>query len=263
MTAIILGLPAEQGDVYRTWTHAMAQQQQTDPEGAAANLRAMEEYFSAMLEKRKVDPGDDVLSAVVHTEVDGERLTDEEVKDFWIVLLLGGIDNTTKILSNMFWRLAWDIELRRRLLAHPELIGTAVDEFLRYYSPAMAVRVVAEPISIRGVDMEPGQFVVQALPIQNRDPRQFPNPDVFIPDRTPNRHHALGLGIHRCLGQHLIKVEARVAAEEFLRRIPEFELDPLEETEWLHGQVSGIQRLPIVFPPGGGQRPRRVATAHA
>jgi cytochrome P450 len=250
-TAIIMGLPPESGDVYRTWTHAMAQQQHTDPEGAARVMGEMDDWFADLLEERKRNPGEDILSAIIQADVDGERLTDQEVHDFFVVLLLGGIDNTSKLLSNMFWRLSWDRELRRRLIAHPELIGTTVEECLRYYSPAMAVRVVgSEPVTLHGHTMQPGQFVVQMLPIMNRDPRQFDNPDVFLPDRAPNRHLALGLGIHRCLGAHLLKIEAAVAAQEFLRRIPEFELDPDGHTTWLKGQVSGMEHVPIAFAPG-------------
>jgi cytochrome P450 len=263
MTAIILGLPPEDGDVYRTWTHAMAQQQHTEPEEAARQLATMDAVFQELLVERRRHPGDDVLSGVAHAEVDGQMLNDQEIYDFFAVLLLGGIDNTTKILSNMFWRLAWDRELRRRLIAHPELLPTAVDETLRYYSPAMTVRVINEPVTVYGAEMEPDQFLVKALPIINRDSRQFPNPDVFIPDRAPNPHLALGLGIHRCLGAHLVKIEARVAAEEFLRRIPDFELDPDGSTSWLHGQVGGMMQVPIVFPPGAreGEREPDLALA--
>jgi cytochrome P450 len=244
----------------------MAQQQHTDPEGAAKVMGEMNEWYAKLVEERKRDPGDDVRSGVIHAEVDGERLTDEEVYDFFVVLLLGGIDNTTKLLSNFSWRLSWDVELRRRLIAHPELMPTAVDECLRYYSPAMTVRVVGdEPVTFRGCKMKPGQFIVKMLPIANRDSREFANPDQFIPDRSPNRHVALGIGIHRCLGAHLLKIEARVAMEELLRRIPEFEPDPRGDTSWLLGQVGGMQQVPVVFPPGGaeGQDSRDRAVTHA
>ena len=117
--------------------------------------------------------------------------------------------------------------------------------------------------------MEPGQFVVQCRPMMNRDPRQFENPDVFIPDRAPNRHVALGLGIHRCLGAHLLKIEARVAAEEFLRRIPEFEPDPAGETELAAGpgrrHGAGPDRVParrrVRDPEGSQRRTRRLRAA--
>ncbi len=252
LTAIILGLPPEHGALYRSWTHAMSQGIHTDPEGARKKLAELDEYFAEMLADRRKHPGDDVLSLVIQSEVDGQRLTDQEIKDFWVVLLLGGIDNTTKLLGSMFWRLAWDRELRRRHVDHPELLTTSIEEFLRYYSPAYTCRIVVEPVTVGGVTMEPGQHVVLGLPIANRDPRQFEHPDVFDPERSPNRHLGLGLGIHRCLGAHLVRVEARVACEEFLKRIPVWELDPEKQLKWIAGQVSGMETVPIVFPAGGG-----------
>jgi cytochrome P450 len=252
LTAIILGLPVQDGALYRSWTHAMSQGIHTDPEGAMAKLAELDAYFADLLARRRKNPGDDVLSLVVQSEVEGGRLTDQEIKDFWVVLLLGGIDNTTKLLGSMFWRLAWDKELRRRLVCHPDTIPTAVEEFLRYYSPAYSCRVVIEPVTMHGISFEPGQHIVLGLPIANRDPRQFDRPDVFDPARSPNRHIGLGMGIHRCLGAHLVRVEARVAAEEFLSRVPEFELDPAKKPKWLAGQVSGMETVSIVFPAGGG-----------
>jgi cytochrome P450 len=252
LTALILGLPPEDGQLYRSWTHAMSQGIHSDPEDAQKKLGEMHEYFVQLLADRRSKPGDDVLSGVVDAEVDGERLTDLEIEDFFVVLLLGGIDNTTKLLGSMFWRLAWDHELRRRLVDHPEMFPSAVDEFLRYYSPAYTCRLVVESVTIAGVAMEPGQHIVLGLPIANRDPRQFDHPDVFDPERSPNRHVALGMGIHRCLGAHLVRMEARVAAEEFVKRIPRWELDPERRSTWLCGQVSGMQEVSIVFPAGGG-----------
>jgi cytochrome P450 len=251
MTAMIMGRPPEDGDRYRTWVHAIVMQVHTDPEGAAAHVRDLDEHFAELLEERRSNPGDDILSTVVHAELDGEKLDDDEIKDFFIALLVGGIDNTVHQLSNMFWRLAWDKELRRQLAAKPAMWATAVDEFLRLYGPAQAGRIVNEPVTIAGVDLAAGQQIQMVHPIANRDPRQFPNPDVFIADRTPNRHFALGLGIHRCLGAHLVRVEMRIVAEEFLRRIPDFELSPTRAPKWTPGQVAGMTSVPIVFPAGG------------
>jgi cytochrome P450 len=252
LTAIILGLPPEDGALYRSWTHAMAQGIHTDPEGARAKLAELDEYFATMLADRRKNLGDDVLSLVIQSKIDGEGLTDQEIKDFWVVLLLGGIDNTTKLLGSMFWRLAWDRELRRRHVDNPDLLATSIDEFLRYYSPGISCRLVLEPKTVHGISFEPGQHIVLEQPIVNRDPRQFEHPDVFDPERSPNRHMALGLGIHRCLGAHLVRVEARVACEEFFRRIPEWELNPEKKPKWIPGQVAGMETVSIVFPAGGG-----------
>jgi cytochrome P450 len=250
MMAIILGLPPEDGDRYREWTDAMARLALSDPQEAGRILAGMDTWFKELLAERRRNPGDDVFSGILDAEVDGVRLTDEELYDFIVVLLLGGIDTTVKLLSTMFWRLAWDLELRRRLMDHPELIPTVADEFLRYYPPATFVRVVKEPLHLHGVDMEPNQVVVAILPSVNRDPRQFPTPDAFIPDRTPNRHLTLGLGIHKCLGAHLVRLETRIAIEEMLRRIPRFELAGDSTPVWQNGTISGMDSVEILFEPG-------------
>jgi cytochrome P450 len=246
--AIILGSPAEDGHRFRDWTHAMAHGHRTDNQEALAHIRELDAYFERMLEERRTNPGDDVLSLVIGSEVDGERLTDQEIKDFWVVLLLAGIDNTARLLGTILWRLAWDTELRTRCIAEPELVPFVFDEFMRFHTPALSAKVVGKHGTVGGVDVEPGQHMILALPSINRDPRQFEDPDRFIADRSPNRHIGLGLGIHRCLGAHLLRVEARIVMQEFLRRIPEFGLDPDRQTDWLQGQVCGMQQVPLVFP---------------
>jgi cytochrome P450 len=251
LTAMFLGLPQEQGGVYRTWVHAVAQGH-LNPEESAKHVQALDEYVMEITKERRLNPGDDIFSHIVTSEIDGQRLSDEEIKDFFVVLLVGGIDNTVYLLANMLWRLAWDRELRRRLVRRPDLLETAVDEFLRFYSPGVVCRLVMERTEIGGVTMEAGDHVVVFHPIINRDPRQFENPDSFVPERSPNRHFGLGLGIHRCLGMHILRVEAKILAEEFMRRIPEWELDPERKSRWLPGQVGGMCSVPIVFPPGGG-----------
>jgi hypothetical protein len=269
-TAMILGLPPEKGDLYLGWVHHIAAPPTDEAAGVTDRMQAVAEgqsavkaidaeidaHFQELLSARRANPGDDVLSHIVHSRMDEGVLTDEEIKDFFIVLLIAGIGTTMFLLSTMIWRLGWDLELRRRLVAHPELLDTAVDEFLRFYPSAAYGRLVTKPVTVAGVRFEPGQHVVLSTPIMNRDPRAFPSPDVFDPQRSPNRHIGLGLGIHRCLGAHLVQVEAQAVCEEFLRRIPDYELDPGADSLWLTAQVGGMASVPLVFPAGGGSRPR-------
>jgi cytochrome P450 len=250
LTALSLGLPQGDGDRYRRWTDAMAHLFTTDPAGAAAIVGEMHGYFETAIAERKQNLGEDVLSLVIQSELDGEKLTDEELMGFCIVLLLGGIENSVKMLSTALWRLAWDVELRRRIIAKPEMMNTAVDEFLRYYTPAGVGRVVLEDTEVAGVKMRKDEIAFLMLPTANRDPRQFPYPDVLIPERSPNRHLTLGTGIHRCIGTHLLRVEGRVVLTEFLRRLPEYELDREQKSVWATGQVTGMIEVPIVFPAG-------------
>ncbi|HZZ49851.1 MAG TPA: cytochrome P450 [Pseudonocardia sp.] len=250
LTALLLGLPEEEGDTYRRWCWAMSHLHATDPAAAAGVVGEMHEYFGAVIEDRKRNPGEDVLSLVTHAEIDGERLTDDDLLGFCIVLLIGGIDNSTKSLNAAFWRMGWDPELRRRLIANPRLIDTATDEILRYYTPGSIGRLVKEDITLGGVTMRKDDIALLALPIANRDDRQFPYADTFVADRTPNRHLGLGGGIHRCLGTHLLRVEARAALGEFLRRVPDYELDSTGRATWVPGQVGGMANVPVVFPAG-------------
>jgi cytochrome P450 len=252
LTAIMAKLPDEDIAMYRRWVKTVTHVTSTAPEDVKAFRAEFDEYFDGKIAEWRERGDDDYMAMVAQGEIDGAPLTDAEVKGYFFGLLLGAIENTSYLLASMFWRLSWDKELRRRLVRDPALIPNAIDEFLRFYAPGLSGRLVLERTEIGGVVMEPGQQVMMIHQIENRDPREFPYPDAFIPDRSPNRHFALGLGIHRCIGMHILRVEARVMAEEFFRRIPEWELDPERKPVWRCGQVSGMDSVPIVFPPGGG-----------
>lgn len=250
MTAIMLGLPAEDGDLYRKWTWAMTKLFAEDPEAAQAQIAEMTSYVDSIIAERRARPGGDIFSTVIQAEVDGEKLSDLDLHGFFSVLLLGGLDNTSRFLGTVLWRLGWDHELRRQLRTKPEIIPLAVDELLRYYTPAAIGRLVLKDVEFHGHQFTKEQTVWLNMPVGNRDRKVFEYPDVIIPERTPNRHLGLGRGLHRCLGAHLVRVEARAAIEEFLHRIPEYELDPEGTFEWCTGQVQGMLSVPVLFEPG-------------
>lgn len=245
----IVGLSMDDAPKFRRYVAAMVEGA-LDPEGSAADLREMEEYWRQMMEERRRHPAEGLLSEIINSEYDGEKLTDDELLEFFTVLLLGGFDNTLRFLANVFYRLAWNKELRRRLVARPELIPRAVDEFLRLDGPACTFRQVRNPVSTGGVNMEPGQIIGLIHPVTNRDPRQFENPDCFIIERRPNRHLTFGLGIHHCLGAYLAHAEVVGMIERFLLRIPDFELDPERPAHWVSGQVGGMHNVPIIIRRG-------------
>ena len=245
----ILGLHLEDGPKYRRFVHAIVLYP-TDPEAAAPVLAEMETYWTAIMKEKRENPTPGLLSEIINSEYNGVKLNDTELLDFFSVLLLGGLDNTARFFGNVFWRLATDPALRRELVEHPELVPFAVEEFLRLDGPACVFRLVLEDIEIGGVQLKKDQVVGLFHPVTNRDPRQFDDPDTFVIERSPNRHFSLGTGVHRCLGLNLVKVEARILLQEFLRRIPEFELDPEREPRWISGQVGAMHEVPIVFTPG-------------
>jgi cytochrome P450 len=242
----IAGLSMDDAPKYRQFVEAMVVGA-TDPQRAAPTIREMSEHWSEVVRERRRRPGEGLLNELIQAEYDGQRLNDEELLDFFTVLLLGGFDNTLRFLANAFYRMARDAPLRRQLARNPELIPSAVDEFLRLDGPACTFREVLRDVRIGDVEMHTGQIAGLIHPVTNRDPRQFRDPDRFVPDRKPNRHFAFGNGIHHCLGAYLAQIEAIAMIERFLARIPEFELDPDRKPRWVCGQVGGMHEVPIVF----------------
>jgi len=155
------------------------------------------------------------------------------------------VDTTWSGIGSSLWHLATHPDDRRRLVEEPELIPSAVEEFLRAYSPVTMARIVAEDTEHNGCPMKAGDRVLMAFPAANRDPAHFDRPDEVIIDREHNRHVAFGAGIHRCVGSNLARMEMRVAIEEFLARIPDFELKADAEVNWAGGQVRGPRNVPV------------------
>ena len=134
------------------------------------------------------------------------------------------------------------------MATEPELMETAVEELLRAYAPVTMARLVAQDYDFHGSKLKEGDWLLLPFPSANRDPEAFHDPDVVKLDRQNNRHAAFGLGIHRCLGSNLARMELRVALEEWLARIREFRLAEGAEVTWAGGQVRGPRRVPVVFP---------------
>jgi cytochrome P450 len=161
------------------------------------------------------------------------------------LLLIAGIDTTWSSIGASLWHLAKTPEDRRRLVAEPGLLPTAMEEFLRVYAPVTMARLVKEDMHWRGVDMKAEDWILLSFPSANRDPAQFERAGEVVIDREINKHAAFGLGIHRCVGSHLARMELRVALEVWLERLPEFTLADTEGVHWAPGQVRGPRTLPL------------------
>jgi cytochrome P450 len=164
-----------------------------------------------------------------------------------VLLLVAGIDTTWSAIGSSLWHLAQHPDDRRRLAEDPGVIDFAIEEFLRFYAPVTMARMVAEDIDFHGCPMKKDDYVLLPFPAANRDPEYFDEAERFIIDRKQNRHAAFGLGIHRCLGSNLARLEMKVAIEEFVRRFPDFEL--AGEATWSVGQVRGPRTLPVKILP--------------
>jgi hypothetical protein len=243
--AHMLGLPEGDGDLYRKWIHEILEVGITDVSAAVKAAGEMTHYFMGPVHERMEKPGDDLISYLVHAKFNGQAMTPENVLGSLRLLLIAGIDTTWSGIGSCIWHLAKTPEDRRRLVKEPGLMPTAIEELLRAYAPVTMAREVVKETSINGCTFKPGQMVMLSFPAANRDPEVFENADKVVIDRKENRHAAFGLGIHRCIGSNLARLELTVAVEELLKRIPEFSLDG--EVRWSQGTVRGPRNLPIRF----------------
>jgi hypothetical protein len=244
--AHMLGIPEEDGDRFRRWIRMVLEDGITDESAMLQGFQEIREYFMAHLMERRTNPGDDLISYLCRqTYPDGRQFTDNHVLGSVQLLLVAGIDTTWSGIGSCLWHLAKTPADRERLVAEPSLMPAAIEEFLRAYSPVTMAREVAKEARINGCTFKEGQMVLLSFPAANRDPEMFPDADKVIIDRKENRHAAFGLGIHRCVGSNLARMEMTVAVEEFLKRIPVFRL--AGEVTWSEGSVRGPRKLPLRF----------------
>ena len=198
-------------------------------------------------------PADDLVSALVAAEVDGERLADEEIIGFCFLLVIAGNETTTKMLGNAIVLLDRHPAARVRLVREPAHIPRAVEEVVRFdNSTQMLARTSTRDVTLHGRTIPAGKRVLLLVGSANRDERVFDRPDEFDPARPTAEHLAFGIGIHYCLGASLARLEGRVALEEFLRRVPEYQVDEAGLARVHSANVRGYAHVPIRFTPGGG-----------
>ena len=244
--ANLLGVPETDGDRFRSWINGALNEGVTDDAVLMRAMVEMTEYFRGPMLERRQNPGTDLISYLVQQKYpDGRTLTDNHVLGSLRLLLVAGIDTTWSGIGACIWHLAKTPEDRRRLVNEPALMPTAIEELLRAYAPVTMAREVVAETEINGCPFKPGQMVMLSFPAANRDPGMFPDADKVIIDRKENRHAAFGLGIHRCVGSNLARMELTVAVEELLKRVPEFSL--AGPVTWSEGTVRGPRRLPIKF----------------
>ena len=195
---------------------------------------------------RPLDPNADIVSHLCRSEVDGAPLPDADIIDLMVTLTLGSLDTLKSQLGWCFYHLAAHPDDRRRLITEPELIPSAVEEFLRAYPIVPMARKVTRDIDFNGCPMRKGDMVMLTYPSATRDPREFPDADKVILDRFPNRHMAFGVSEHRCLGSHLARNEMQTAIREWHRLIPDYRLAGDEPPLAHHGQIS-LMSLPLAW----------------
>ena len=244
--AHILGVPEDLSPTFTEWVRDVLEFAHDD-ERRMRGFQGIIGYLNSALDERTAERKDDFISELLYASHDGQPVERSLVMGMCALLLIAGIDTTWSSIGSSMWHLATHPDDRRRLVNEPDLWATGVEELLRAYAPVTMARRLSHDVEYKGCPMKAGDRVLMNFPAANRDPEVFPDADTVILDREHNRHVAFGAGIHRCAGSNLARMELRVALEEWLARIPEFELvDPALVT-WAGGQVRGPRNIPVRF----------------
>ena len=247
--AELLGIPREDREHFKLWSDQLVGAAST---GGRNPQRAMGEYFLRMIELRRREPRDDLISALLAAQIDGQHLSVQELLGFCILLLVAGNETTTNLIGNAIMCFDEHPETMEQLRAEPDLLPGAIEEVLRFRSPIkMMFRVATTDTRIGDQEIPAGQEVIAWISSANRDEEQFPGADTFDFKRSPNRHLAFGYGIHFCLGAPLARLESKIALGIMLERFKEIQQVrdvPLEATSSF--LLYGVKHLPVVFKAG-------------
>ena len=244
--AQMLGFPPEDENIFRDIIHnIIGRADLEDPAEIERLQNQTEAYFDKQIQDHIDNPRDDLTTYLLNVELGGQKLQHDHVRGTIILILVAGIDTTWSAIGASLWHLAQNPDDLARLVNEPELMPVAIEEFLRFYAPVTMGRMVKDDFDFNGCPMKKDDWVLLGFPAANRDPAAFKDADKFIIDREENRHVAFGLGIHRCAGSNLARLELRVAIEEFIKRYPKFELADPGVVTWAPGQVRGPRNLPV------------------
>jgi cytochrome P450 len=260
LTMALVGLPLDDWKAYADLFHGTIAHRPGDPEfdRAVANVPVMLARLGEVAAERRAHPGDDVLSALVQADVDGRRLTDGEVQSVLWNLVGGGLDTTTSLTSLSLHHLDAHPELRAQLIDHPELIGAATEELLRFFSVNETLtRTITRDTELGGQQLRRGEHLMLSWLSANRDESVFDRADEVVLDRAANPHLAFGVGPHRCIGMHMARTMFQVLITEVLTRIPDYAVDR-EATRFYAGnpELNGVVTMPATFTPGPRTGPR-------
>ena len=255
VTAELLGVPIEDHQQLKEWSADFAEMLgnfQHNPDRFPRILRSVENmcsYFRSAMQEQRVSPRDGLVSAMMAADVDGAKLTEDEIIANLIVTMVGGQETTTNLIGNGLLTLLRNPAVMERLRADSSLMPSAVEELLRYESPSQhTARLAPEDVEMGGKHIRKRQAVIAVMGAANRDPERFPEPDRLDIDRKDNRHVAFGWAAHFCFGAALARMEGQIAFETILRRLPGLTLDTSIPLEWRHNLgLRGLIGLPITF----------------
>lgn len=253
----LLGFPVERCGELSDWVHTIVHELKSNPEAAMTAAFNMIGAIQEVMALRREDPADDIATRLVQSEIDGRPITDDEVQGYLQTLILGGLDTTSGAAGNALVRMTKQPEVRKRLIAEPELRRDAVEEFLRVDAPTIATaRHVDKDTEVDGFKLCAGERVLLAWAVGNRDPKLYDDPDQFKFDRSNTKHMTFGVGLHRCLGSNLARTTLRLLLDGVLDRLPDYELTKSDKDCRFEDSavVYACTSVPVKFTPG----PRRL-----
>jgi len=254
VTAELLGVPVEDHDQLKDWSKDFAEMlgnYQHNPNRIPKVLKSTEgmlKYFRERIAEQKDAPREGLIQSLLSAEINGDRLTEEEVIANTIVTMVGGQETTTNLIGNGLLTLLRNPEEKARLMADYSLIPSAIEELLRYESPSQQTgRIAREDVTIGGQEIRKGQAIIAVMASGNRDAERFPEPDRLDLGRTDNRHLAFGWASHFCFGAPLARLEGQIMLETMLRRLPQLELVSTDLTWRDNLGLRGLNALPVTF----------------
>ena len=243
--AHMIGFPPEDEALFREFVHVVLEAVDAPIEERIEMFEPIRIYFEQQIMDHIENPRDDLTDFLLNAEIAGQKLAPEHVFGTMVLLIVAGIDTTWSAIGSSLWYLAQHPDEAERLRHDPELMSLAIEEFLRAFAPVNMARLVKEDFDFNGCPMKKDDWILLSFPAANRDPEVFEDADKVIIDRKVNRHAAFGLGIHRCLGSNLARMEMRIAIEEFLAHFSSFSLADPSDVVWSQGQVRGVRKAVV------------------
>jgi cytochrome P450 len=240
----LMGMPLDRHQEFRRWTFDILSDDDERRMSAYANVAQL---MHGLIEERRAEPKDDVISQLLGFELQGRPVSYEEVQAYCLLLFIAGLDTVANSLSFSMNYMAKHPELQERLRASPALIPEAVEEFFRKFGVPMPVRTAAQDVDFHGAPIRKGERVLLMVPAANLDPKRFPDPYAFDMDREDKTHIGFHAGPHRCVGSHLARIEMEVFWEEWLKRMPNVRHDPERPPVFRAGLTLAIQEMGLVW----------------
>ncbi|MED4292914.1 cytochrome P450 [Priestia megaterium] len=248
----MLGIPEKDYSQFRNWSNTLieASNLPSKMHEALPEINSFRDYLSKLIKNKRQNPDADLITKLIHAEDEGQFLTERELHSTIFLLIIAGHETTVNLIGNGVLALLENPEQLERLRENPNLIKSAVEEMLRFYSPVELTtnRWAREDIMIDGNKIKKGEMIVVSLASANRDQNQFKEPQKFDISREDNKHIAFGMGIHYCLGAPLARLEGGIAINTLLRKLPRFQLNNQKELSWRPTYLMrGLNKLPITI----------------